>query len=306
MRAARRAVCSVPLSSGQATSGRLLGADAAGLDIGPSQIMSPRANAESAVGPTFGGTTNALRRLAMTPSGGDIIANRFRLVRELGRGGMGSVWLADHLTLEVRCAVKLIAGEGVCNPKYILRLHEEARTMAQVQSPHVVRVLDHDVCGDVPYIAMELLEGEDLRARLMREGVLDPLATYKIISQIARGLAKAHAVGVVHRDLKPENVFLAEDDDQVIVKLLDFGIANSAASRVAPAEGSGEGEGLGRHARVPEPGARGRHGRDRLSGRSLGPWRHRVRVPDGAAPLPGRDDVRALRRYHGGHASRAK
>ncbi len=178
--------------------------------------------------------------LGMTPSGGQVIANRFRLVRELGRGGMGSVWLADHLTLEVRCAVKLIVGEGVFNPEYVRRLHEEARTMAQVQSPHVVRVLDHDVRGDVPYIAMELLEGEDLRARLMREGVLEPLATYKIISQIALGLAKAHAAGVVHRDLKPENVFLAEDDDKVIVKVLDFGIANLAASRVALAGGSAE------------------------------------------------------------------
>jgi serine/threonine protein kinase len=177
----------------------------------------------------------------MTPSGGDIIADRFQLIRELGRGAMGSVWLADHLTLEVRCAVKLIVSEGVSDPQYIAQFHDEARTIAQVQSPHVVRVLDHDVCGEVPYIAMELLQGEDLGARLSREGHLDPFATYRIVSQIARALSKAHAVGIVHRDLKPENVFLAEEDGEVIVKLLDFGVANWAGSRLAFSEGSAEG-----------------------------------------------------------------
>jgi hypothetical protein len=138
---------------------------------------------------------------------------------------MGLVWLAYHLTLEVRCAVKFIVDEAVRDPRYRAQFHLEARAIAQVRSPHVVRVLDHDVCDDVPYIAMEFLEGEDLGARLQRVGRLDPRATYRIVSQVAHGLGKAHAAGIVHRDLKPENVFLAREDDEEVVKLLDFGIA---------------------------------------------------------------------------------
>jgi serine/threonine protein kinase len=138
---------------------------------------------------------------------------------------MGSVWLAYHLTLEVRCAVKFIVDEAVRDPRYRAQFHLEARAIAQIRSPHVVRVLDHDVCDDVPYIAMDFLEGEDLSARLQRVGRLDPRATYRIISQVAQGLGKAHAAGIVHRDLKPENVFLAREDDEEVVKLLDFGIA---------------------------------------------------------------------------------
>jgi serine/threonine protein kinase len=138
---------------------------------------------------------------------------------------MGLVWLAYHLTLEVRCAVKFIVDKAVRDPRYRSQFHLEARAIAQVRSPHVVRVLDHEVCDDVPYIAMEFLEGEDLGARLQRVGRLDPRATYRIVSQVAHGLGKAHAAGIVHRDLKPENVFLAREDDEEVVKLLDFGIA---------------------------------------------------------------------------------
>ncbi len=161
----------------------------------------------------------------MRPVEGAIIADRFQLIRELGHGAMGSVWLAHHLTLEVRCAVKFIAGEFVSDPKYRAQFHLEAHTVAKVQSPHVVRVLDHDICGDAPYIALEYLDGEDLRARLLRERRLSPLATHKVVSQIARGLSKAHAAGIVHRDLKPENIFFAREGDEEVVKLLDFGTA---------------------------------------------------------------------------------
>jgi serine/threonine-protein kinase len=160
------------------------------------------------------------------PAEGEIIANRFRLVRELGRGSMGTVWLAHHLTLEVPCAIKFIVTEGTDDPNYRTRFHIEARTIAQVQSPNVVRVLDHSVSDEAaPYIAMEFLEGEDLWSRLHRVGRLDPSATYEIVSQVARGLSKAHGAGIIHRDLKPENIFLAREGEEEVVKLLDFGIA---------------------------------------------------------------------------------
>ena len=136
---------------------------------------------------------------SVTPEVGCIVANRFELVRELGRGSMGAVWLANHLTLDVPCAVKFMAGEATRDPSYAARFELEARAIAKLTSPNVVRVLDYDVYEGMPFIAMECLQGEDLGARLQRVGRLDAATTYRIISQVAHGLAKAHAAGVLHR-----------------------------------------------------------------------------------------------------------
>ncbi len=141
---------------------------------------------------------------------------------------MGTVWLAEHLTLNVRCAVKFMTGEAMRDPSFATRFELEARAIAQLNSPHVVRVLDHDTHEGTPFIAMECLQGEDLGARIKRLGRIDAAATYRIVSQVANGLAKAHAAGIVHRDLKPENIFIAQDDDWEggeVAKLLDFGVA---------------------------------------------------------------------------------
>ena len=161
----------------------------------------------------------------MTLDAGSILANRFELVREVGRGSMGKVWLATHLTLGVRCAVKFMTSEAMGHPDYAARFALEARAIAHLNSPNIVRVLDYDVDDGVPFIAMEWLQGEDLGARIQRAGRLDPAVTHRILSQVACGLEKAHAAGIVHRDLKPENIFLAEEDEGEIAKLLDFGIA---------------------------------------------------------------------------------
>ncbi len=161
----------------------------------------------------------------LNPTPGSIIANRFQLVHELGRGTMGTVWLAQHLTLDVRCAVKFMSAEAAREPAYAARFALEARAIAQIQSPHIVRVLDYDLWEGVPFIAMERLVGEDLGARLQRVQKLDAATTCRILEQVARGLARAHRAGIVHRDLKPENIFLAREGDDEIVKLVDFGIA---------------------------------------------------------------------------------
>ena len=160
------------------------------------------------------------------PCAGDTIAYRFRLIRELGHGSMGTIWLAWHLTLEVPCAVKFIVSEGANDAAYRSRFDNEARTTARLRSPNVVRVLDHSLSDDeAPYIAMEFLEGEDLRTRLSRLGRLSARPTYDVVSQIARGLSQAHAAGIVHRDLKPENIFFAREGEEEVVKILDFGVA---------------------------------------------------------------------------------
>src|SRR5580704_5993463 len=131
----------------------------------------------------------------MTPLPGKLVANRFELVRELGRGAMGTVWLAEHLTLGVRCAVKVMSEEEKTDPdfptNYLARFELEARAIAQLGSTNVVRIIDYATHEGVPFIAMECLQGEDLAARLARTGRLDGVTTYRILSQVAKGLAKA-------------------------------------------------------------------------------------------------------------------
>ncbi|HET9932891.1 MAG TPA: protein kinase [Polyangiaceae bacterium] len=157
-----------------------------------------------------------------------IIAGKYRLVDVLGRGGMGSVWRAEHLTLNSPVAVKLLEPGVAGDPLGLARFMREARAAAKLRSPHVVQILDHGVDEGVPYIVMELLEGEPLANRLAREGRLGLNETVQIVTHIARALSRAHAAGIIHRDLKPDNVFLTrDDDDQPLAKLLDFGIVKS-------------------------------------------------------------------------------
>ncbi|MEP7121902.1 MAG: serine/threonine-protein kinase [Byssovorax sp.] len=161
----------------------------------------------------------------MQLAAGLVIADRFRLVRPLGQGGMGAVWLAQHTGLDVPCAVKFIHEEAAKSAELRARFEREAKAAAQLRSPHVVQILDHGVWGGAPYIAMELLEGEDLGQRLKKRRPLSARETLVIATQVGRALSKAHAAGLVHRDLKPANIFLVRDDEREIAKVLDFGVA---------------------------------------------------------------------------------
>jgi serine/threonine-protein kinase len=160
---------------------------------------------------------------------GTIVAGRYRLLRKLGAGGMGSVWLAHDLLLDSSCALKLIDGEKAQSDEVRLRFEREAKAAAQLRGAHVVDVFDHGEWEGTLYIAMEYLQGEDLGARLDRVGRLDRETTYRIVAHVARALVRAHAHGIVHRDLKPENIFLVEDDGEEVAKVLDFGIAKHDA-----------------------------------------------------------------------------
>jgi serine/threonine-protein kinase len=147
---------------------------------------------------------------------------------------MGSVWLADHLALDIPCAIKFIDREQN-SPDARRRFEREAKAAAQLRGQHVVQILDHGVWEGIPYIAMEYLDGEDLGARLDRIIRLAPAQTVRIVSQVAKGLARAHAAGIVHRDLKPENIFLTKDGDDEVVKVLDFGIAKQSQAALSEA-----------------------------------------------------------------------
>jgi serine/threonine protein kinase len=157
---------------------------------------------------------------------GSMVTSSIRLVRKLGEGGMGSVWVAEHLTLHTQVAVKFMTEQVAASPDAAMRFTREARAAAQLRSAHVVQIFDHGVLeGGIPYIVMELLEGESLATHLGLRGRLSPTVVVQIVTQTCRALAKAHERGVIHRDIKPDNIFLVDPDGDLFVKLLDFGVA---------------------------------------------------------------------------------
>ncbi len=169
---------------------------------------------------------------------GTEIAGRYRLDELLGKGGMGEVWRAEHLTLHAGVAIKLIDPAATADPVALQRFMQEARAAAALQSPHVVRTTDFGIDDGVPFIAMELLQGESLQKRLEREKRLSPVMTARVIRHVARAVQKAHDAGFIHRDLKPDNIFIVSSDDEDLIKVLDFGVAKAIGGIVGEAQGS--------------------------------------------------------------------
>ncbi len=158
---------------------------------------------------------------------GEILAGKYRVERLLAAGGMGVVVQATHLDLDRAVALKFIRGEHADNPELAERFALEARAAARLKSEHACRVLDVGrLDTGTQYIVMELLEGEDLAARLARDGRLPTEQAIDWLLQASEAVAEAHSLGIVHRDLKPENLFLArQPDGSLVVKVLDFGIS---------------------------------------------------------------------------------
>ncbi len=161
----------------------------------------------------------------MKPELGSVVGGKYRLERALAAGGMGSVWIARDVRLEIQVAVKFMAAGLAEAPGAAARFEREAKAAAQLKSPHVVHIYDHGVEDGTPYIAMELLEGEDLETVLERERRLSLPRAAEILGQAAKALRAAHEAHIVHRDIKPANLFLARSGDDTVVKVLDFGIA---------------------------------------------------------------------------------
>ena len=138
------------------------------------------------------------------------------------------MWRAEHVELRVEVAIKLLLPEYAANPLGEIRFRREAQAAARLRSPHVVRVHDFGVFDGQPYLAMELLRGEDLETRIARAGALPIAVCATILDGVAKGLDLAHESGIVHRDLKPANIFLSEEDVETVVKILDFGVAQVA------------------------------------------------------------------------------
>jgi len=159
---------------------------------------------------------------------GTLVNGKYRIVRPLGDGGMGSVYEGRHAVLGTRVAIKVLHPELARRTGLVERFLQEARVAAQIRSPHVVQVTDVDRTpeGDA-YIVMELLEGESLSAVMDRQRKLPVAIACDYTLQILEALEAAHALGVIHRDLKPENVFLTFPGSKALLKLIDFGIAKA-------------------------------------------------------------------------------
>lgn len=151
---------------------------------------------------------------------------------------MGSVWLAEHMTLRSPVAIKLIDPGIAENPEALSRFLREAQSAASLRSPHVVQILDHGVDNGVPFIVMELLEGESLASRIEHQRRLSPADTARIMTQVARAITRAHEAGIIHRDLKPDNIYLVRNDEEEVAKVLDFGVAKASSHGMGVATGA--------------------------------------------------------------------
>ncbi|HEX2716774.1 MAG TPA: serine/threonine-protein kinase [Gemmatimonadaceae bacterium] len=161
---------------------------------------------------------------------GSIIADRYHVISKLGEGGMGQVYLAEHVRMGRRSAVKIMHPAMVHDADAISRFNREAANASRITHPHVAAIYDF---GETPegliYLAMEFVEGEPLTAVIEREGALPPRRVATLVRQAADALAAAHAQGIVHRDLKPDNIMVARNrDGSDCVKIVDFGIAKAA------------------------------------------------------------------------------
>jgi serine/threonine protein kinase len=148
----------------------------------------------------------------------------YRLIELLGRGGMGEVWRAHDTAIDRTVAIKMLLPHFAQDKTFEQRFRREARAAARLDDPHVVPIYDVGEINGRLYVAMRLINGEDLQT-LLNDGPLGPDRAIRITEQVASALQAAHKVGLVHRDVKPSNILITEDD---FAYLIDFGIARAA------------------------------------------------------------------------------
>ncbi|HET6584273.1 MAG TPA: serine/threonine-protein kinase, partial [Nannocystaceae bacterium] len=158
---------------------------------------------------------------------GTILADRYRILRKLGEGGMGSVYLAEHTTINKRLAIKVLSSEYCHKQDLVNRFLQEARAASMIEQENVVEITDFgSTPGGSVFFAMEYLNGEDLAATIKREGALSWTRARQILLQICAALGSAHAAGIIHRDMKPDNCYrIRRGSNDDFIKVLDFGIA---------------------------------------------------------------------------------
>jgi serine/threonine protein kinase len=159
---------------------------------------------------------------------GRVIADRYLILARLGEGGMGRVYLGEHMKMNRQCAIKVMNPNLVNDTDSSTRFAREASNAARILHPNVAAVFDYGEADKIVYLVMEFVDGEPLSKILEREGPLDPRRAVDLARQIADGLAAAHELGIVHRDLKPDNVIVTRSRNQrEVPKVVDFGIAKA-------------------------------------------------------------------------------
>jgi serine/threonine protein kinase len=181
----------------------------------------------------------------LVPQAGKHIAERYRLKRLLGQGGMGSVWAAHDEKLRRDVAIKLVTERISDSEQALGRFEREAMSVARLRSPYITQIYDYGIEDGSPYIIMDLLEGEDLKELLAREQRLSMDQTAQVVVQVAKALHAAHATGIVHRDLKPANVFVATEHGEQVCKVVDFGVAKALNDLADDSDTTAEGVLLG-------------------------------------------------------------
>ncbi len=161
-----------------------------------------------------------------TDRAGQVLGDRYRLVRLVASGGMGDVYEAEHIYIHKRVALKLLRPELARDQDAVQRLHREAQATSAIGHANIVKIEDFGYADDgLVFLAMEWIEGETLD-KLIERGPVDMAEGLEIVHQVCKALAAAHAAGVVHRDLKPPNIFVLRDDTGALhIKVVDFGIA---------------------------------------------------------------------------------
>jgi eukaryotic-like serine/threonine-protein kinase len=167
---------------------------------------------------------------------GTVLAERYRIERLISRGGMGAVFEATQLGLDRRVAIKMLLPALSRDEKVQERFRREARSVASLQHPNIVRIYDYGISDHGPYIVMEFLRGMSLR-QLLRQGPLSIGHAVGVMEQICSAISTAHASSIIHRDLKPDNIIIEEQSDgQITAKVLDFGIAKMREAQTEEAD----------------------------------------------------------------------
>ena len=167
-------------------------------------------------------------KVSADPLIGVVIADRYQVLRRLGEGGMGRVYLAEHVKMNRQCALKVMNTQVVNDEDSAQRFAREASNASRIIHPNVAAVFDYGESDGIVYLVMEFVDGEPLSRLLERERVVPPHRALEIARQVTEGLIAAHELGIVHRDLKPDNILLSRArSGREIAKVVDFGIAKA-------------------------------------------------------------------------------
>lgn len=197
-----------------------------------SSCAAPLSGAETQERPSV---TKTLQTPVIGPAKDNLVAGKYRIIEEIGRGGMGVVYKAEDIKLQRTVALKFLPHQWVSDSEARERFIQEARAASALDHPNICNIHEIEETEDGRmYIAMACYEGESLRDKI-KQGPLDKNEALDIAVQVAQGMAKAHAKGIVHRDIKPANILITNDG---VAKIVDFGLAKLAGQVKLTREGT--------------------------------------------------------------------